>query len=88
MAQHRVAWRPGWEQISWKFGFAWDQINKESNMAILSMNRPKLDDMLVMKKFDDMSNQYMKGEFSAIEPIMNIVNLLRWLAAGDIDGAA
>jgi len=88
VAPHQVAWRPGWEQISWKFGFAWDQINKESNMAILSMNRPKLDDMLVMKKFDDMSNQYMKGEFGAIEPIMNIVNLLRWLAAGDIDGAA
>ena len=88
VAPHQVAWRPGWEQISWKFSFAWNQINKESNMAILSVNRLKLDDMLDMKKFDAMSIRYMKGEFGASKPIMNVVNLLKWLAAGDTDGAA
>ena len=79
VAPYELAWRPGFDQISWKFGRAWDEINRDKILQLLSSARPRLESLLNLKKFDATVKRYRNHEIGALEPIWNVVTLLRWL---------
>ena len=79
VAPSEVAWRPGWEQISWKFSNAWALLNKANNMALLSSNRTKLKKILDLKKFDEVFRKYEQGDSHATYDIYNLVCLIQWM---------
>jgi len=79
VAPYELAWRTGFDQISWKFGRAWGEIKRDENLQLLSRARPRLESLLNLKKFDAAVKSYRNNETGAFEPIWNVVTLLRWL---------
>jgi asparagine synthase (glutamine-hydrolysing) len=74
-----VAWRPGWDEVMWKFWSAWGVISEEHVRAVLSEIPAEVEEMLDRKKFNQRLNRYKIGDDSDRESILNLTYLVQWL---------
>ena len=74
-----VAWRPGWDEVMWKFWNAGIQMNRKSSVVTLSVIPDKVSPLLNKKKFTDESNRFRMGDETACESIVNLVFLANWV---------
>ena len=50
VAPKEVAWRTEFDSIMWKFGVAWDEMNRESNLTTISEGRDHLQGIVDKQK--------------------------------------
>lgn len=79
VAPKEVAWRTEFDSIMWKFGAAWDEMNRESNLTAISEGRNNLKGIVDKQKLDQIIDRYKKGDAEAKDPIGNVVSILNWL---------
>lgn len=79
VAPVEVAWRTEFDSIMWKFGTAWNELNRQKNIAVISNQRERLAGVIEQKQLDQMLSRYERGETEAQQPIWNVATLLNWL---------
>ena len=84
VAPHDVAWRPGFDQISWKFGKAWDAVNRDENLRVLSGGRMNLEGWLDMGRFDAVVERYVDKDADVLEQVGAVVSLSKWLERSQV----
>jgi asparagine synthase (glutamine-hydrolysing) len=85
VAPAEVAWRTEFDSIMWKFGAAWNKLNQQQNIALISSQRERLSAVVEQDQLDKMLSRYVSGDAEAEEPIWNVVTLLNWLRANQLE---
>ncbi|NNJ64580.1 MAG: hypothetical protein HKP16_03370 [Xanthomonadales bacterium] len=74
-----VAWRPGWEEISWKFTAARSRLNRERELDTAPGLARDYAGLVSVKKVDQRLRRLHRQEVAYDEDLIHFLGLARWL---------
>jgi asparagine synthase (glutamine-hydrolysing) len=74
-----AAWRPGWDQISWKFGGARDTINRDRDARLIARSSALVAPFVDLDVFNQSFRQYVKEGHTHGEEFRQVVGLAQFL---------
>ena len=76
---HEVAWRPGWEEISWKFTAARSQLNREEELDTAPGFARDYSSLVSIDKVEQRVRRLHRKEVEYDQELMEFLGLARWL---------